>query len=83
MAAADKKTTYTAAEVAILESKISQQQEEIDALKKKLEHMNKIFLNAQRARFGQSSEKKTYVLHDQISFFNEAENKLYLCLRQM
>ena len=37
MSAAKKKTTYTAAEVAVLETKIQQQQEEIDALKKKLE----------------------------------------------
>jgi len=35
--------------------------------------MNKVFANAQRARFGQSSEKNSYVLHDQASFFNEAE----------
>ena len=74
MAAADKKTIYTAAEVAALENKIQQQQEEIEALKKKLEHMNEVFANAQRARFGQSSEKKSYVLsEDQICLFNEAE----------
>ena len=59
MAAADKKTIYTAAEVAALENKIQQQQEEIEALKKKLEHMNELLANAQRARFGQSSEKKS------------------------
>ena len=36
--------------------------------------MNEILANAQRARFGQSSEKKTYVLsEDQMSLFNEAE----------
>lgn len=45
---------------------------EIDELKRKLEHMNKILLNAQRARFGQSSEKNTYVLQEQTSLFNEA-----------
>ena len=74
MAAAKFKTTYTAAEVAALENKIQQQQDEIDALKKKLDHMNEILLNAQRARFGQSSEKKTYVLNeDQLSLFNETE----------
>ncbi|MGM9537370.1 MAG: IS66 family transposase zinc-finger binding domain-containing protein [Candidatus Onthomonas sp.] len=33
-----------------------------------------IFANAQRARYGRSSEKKTYVLNeDQLSLFNEAE----------
>ena len=74
MAAAQKKNTYTAAEVAELQTTIRQQQAEIDNLKKKLDHMNEILLNAQRARFGQSSEKKTYVLsEDQICLFNEAE----------
>ena len=74
MAAAQKKNTYTAAEVAELQTTIRQQQAEIDTLKKKLDHMNEILLNAQRARFGQSSEKKTYVLsEDQICLFNEAE----------
>ena len=34
MAAAKSKTTYTAAEVAALENKIQQQQDEIDVLKK-------------------------------------------------
>ena len=47
---------------------------EIDELKRKLEHMNEILLNAQRARFGQSSEKNTYVLQEQTSLFNEAES---------
>lgn len=74
MAAAEKKNTYTATEVAELQTTIRQQQAEIDELKKKLDHMNEILLNAQRTRFGQSSEKKTYVLgEDQISLFNEAE----------
>ena len=58
MAAANEKTTYTAAEEAALESRIQQQQDEIDALKKKLDHMNEVFANAQRARFGQSSENE-------------------------
>lgn len=76
MAAAKEKTTYTAAEVAALEAKIQQQQEEIDALKKKLEHMNEVFLNAQRARFGRSSEKTSYVASaDQLNLFNEAEKE--------
>ena len=61
MAAADRKSTYTAAEVAVLKDRIAKQQEEIDQLKRKLEHMNEVFANAQRARFGQSSEKNTYV----------------------
>ena len=74
MAAAKAKTTYTAAEVAALEDKIQQQQNEIEELKRKLEHMNEVFANAQRARFGQSSEKASYVMaEDQMSLFNEAE----------
>ena len=48
---------------------------EIDELRRKLEHMNEVFANAQRVRFGQSSEKNSYVLHDQASFFNEAEKE--------
>ena len=44
-------------------------------LKQKLERMNELLLNAQRARFGQSSEKRSYVLPDseQMRLFNEAE----------
>ena len=74
MAAKQQKTTYTAAEVAVLENKIQEQQAQIEELKRKLEHMNEVFANAQRARFGQSSEQKSYVLgKDQLSLFNEAE----------
>ena len=79
MAAADKKSTYTAAEVAELirplADSIALLKEENAELKRKLEHMNEVFANAQRARFGQSSEKNSYVLHDQASFFNEAEKE--------
>ena len=74
MTAADKKTTYSAAEVAALEDTILKQKQEIEELKRKLEHMNEVFANAQRARFGQSSEQKNYVLgKDQLSLFNETE----------
>lgn len=66
---------------ALQEKQLAQQTEllrqmsaQIEELKRKLEHMNEVFANAQRARFGQSSEKKTYVLgEDQLCFFNEAE----------
>ena len=61
MATKQQKTTYTAAEVAVLEETILKQKAEIDELKRKLEHMNEVFANAQRARFGQSSEKNTNV----------------------
>ena len=78
MAAADRKITYTAAEVAELIRPLTQSvealQKENSELKRKLEHMNEILANTQRVRFGQSSEKKTYVLsEDQMSLFNEAE----------
>ena len=46
---------------------------ENDELRTKLDHMNEILLNMQRARFGQSSEKQKYVSPDQLSVFNEAE----------
>ena len=75
MADLQQKTTYTAAEVAVLEETIRKQKTEIAELKRRLEHMNEVFANAQRARFGQSSEKETYVLgKDQLSLFDEAES---------
>lgn len=38
--------------------------------------MNEVFANAQRARFGQSSEKASYVMaEDQMSLFNEAKKE--------
>ena len=79
MAAANKKSTYTASEVAELirplADSIELLQKENAELKQKLEHMNEVFANAQRTRFGQSSEKNSYVLHDQTSFFDEAEKE--------
>ena len=75
MADLQQKTTYTAAEVAILEETIRKQETEIAELKRKLEHMNEVFANAQRARFGQSSEKETYVLgKDQLSLLSGKRN---------
>ena len=69
------KTKYDAAYVKTLEATVQQQEEEIVRLRQKLERMNELLLNAQRARFGQSSEKKTYVMADgeQTGLFNEAE----------
>lgn len=48
---------------------------EIARLKQKLERMNELLLNAQRAQFGRSSEKRGYVLPEgeQLRIFNEAE----------
>lgn len=62
------------AELASLKERVRDLTAENERLRLKLEHMNELLLNAQRARFGQSSEKKTYVLgEDQTSLFNEAE----------
>ena len=59
--------------IAELEHQISVLKAENDELRAKLDHMNEILLNMQRARFGQSSEKQKYVSPDQLSVFNEAE----------
>ena len=75
MATPQQKTTYSAAEVAALEETILKLKTENDELRRKLKHMNEVFANVQRARFGQSNEKNSYVLHDQTSFFNEAEKE--------
>lgn len=42
-------------------------------MRQKLERMNELLLNAQRARFGSSSEKQDYVMPNQVGIFNEAE----------
>ena len=59
--------------IAEYEHEISILKAEIDDLKLKLEHMNEILVNMQRARFGQSSEKQKYVSPDWLSVFNEAK----------
>lgn len=46
---------------------------ENEELRRKLERMNELLLNAQRARFGQSSERRSYVIPGQLGMFNEAE----------
>ena len=62
--------------MAVLEEIILKQKNEIEELKRKLDHMTEIFANAQRARFGQSSEKSTYVMNgDQVNLFNEVEKE--------
>ena len=38
-----------------------------------MDRLTEQFLNAQRAQFGQSSEKAEYVMADQMRLFNEAE----------
>ena len=47
-----QKTTYSAAEGAALEETILKLKTENDELRRKLEHMNEIFANVQRAQFG-------------------------------
>ena len=44
-------------------------------LRQKMDRLTEQFLNAQRARFGQSSEKSVYVMEggEQLRLFNEAE----------
>lgn len=59
--------------IAELERENSMLKAEVESLRTKLDHMNEILLNMQRARFGQSSEKRKYVSPDQLSVFNEAE----------
>ena len=66
-------STESTVSVSELEEIIAAKDKEIEALRLRIEHLQEIILNAQRARFGQSSEKKKYVLPDQTSFFNEAE----------
>ena len=45
--------------VSELEEIIAAKNREIEALRLRIEHLQEIILNAQRARFGQSSEKKS------------------------
>lgn len=47
--------------MAALEDTIAKQKAEIDELKRKLEHMNEVFANAQRVQFGQSRGKNSFV----------------------
>ena len=57
-----------------LQLQIATQAAEIAHLKQQLDRMTEILLNAQRAKFGQSSEKASYVLPGQENFFDEAES---------
>lgn len=62
-------------ELAALKETIRNLTAENTRLQQKPERMNELLLNAQRARFGQSSEKQTYVMPggQQLGLFNEAE----------
>ena len=70
-----QKPNRSSKSIAELEHENSMLRAEIDDLKLKLEHMNEILVNMQRAHFGQSSEKQKYVSPDQLSVFNEAETE--------
>lgn len=61
--------------VQTLEATVQELKDENLRLRQKLERMNELLLNAQRARYGQSSEKSAYVMEEgvQIQLFNEAE----------
>ena len=60
-----------------LTEQISMLQATVDSLQEQLKEKNQIIQNLNRARFGQSSEKRSYLFCDgQISMFDEAEEGL-------
>ncbi len=72
----EKKTSSSQADAAVfsqLREENAALKQENEELRRKLERMNELLLNAQRARFGQSSEKREYVMPQQLGLFNEAE----------
>lgn len=71
-----KKTSSVQADAAVfsqLQEENAALKQENEELRRKLERMNELLLNAQRVRFGQSSEKRDYVMPNQLGMFNEAE----------
>ena len=61
-----------------MQSDLSLLREQLKTRDEEIERLSQLLLNAQRARFGQHSEKRTYVLDDgsvQLSLFNEAEQE--------
>ena len=65
--------TMSKAAFEALMQQLSTLQATVDKLTALLEEKNKIILNQNRARFGQSSEKRTYLLSDgQLSMFEQA-----------
>ncbi len=56
-------------------AQLETQSAQIAKLQNEVEKLTQHLLNAQQARFGQSSEKTTYVLPGQDNFFDEAENE--------
>ncbi len=71
-----KETSFAQADTTVfsrLQEENTALKQENKELRRKLERMNELLLNAQRARFGQSSEKREYVMPQQLGLFNEAE----------
>ena len=72
MSSVDQEMVPKAAFDALVEQ-LSTLQATVDRLTALLEEKNQIILNQNRARFGQSSEKRTYILNDgQLSMFEQA-----------
>ena len=72
MSDVDEVTMPKAAFDALMQQ-LSTLQATVDRLTALLEEKEQIIRNQNRARFGQSSEKRTYVLHDgQLSMFEQA-----------
>lgn len=65
------------AQIQALEDALKQKDAKIAELEQRLDRLTELLVNAQRARFGQSSEKQKYVMKNakQMSFFNEAETE--------
>ena len=59
--------------VARKDQQLAAQNQQLTHMQHQLDRLGELITNAQRARFGQSSEKQKYVLGNQISLFNEAE----------
>ena len=60
-------------QLAAQDERIAEQNQQLNQMQHQLDRLGELIVNAQRARFGQSSEKQKYVLGNQLSLFNEAE----------
>ena len=62
--------------ISSLETQLQEQTKTVESLKMRIERLTDILVNFQKTMYGQSSEKKKYVLGEdtnQLSLFNEAE----------
>ena len=55
------------------EHQIEKQQDTIAEQQDKIEHLNEVVSQYKKLLFGQKSEKRTYIMPEQLDFFNEAE----------